>query len=76
VPLMDVANHADDPNAEFRVADDGSMELVARRAIAEGEEATVSYSGPSGYSNQRLMAQASARTEPPALPDFLLVVAH
>lgn len=38
-------------------ADGASVELVALRGVAPGEEATISYTGPAGMTNQRLMAQ-------------------
>lgn len=69
VPLLDIANHSAKPNADFRAADSrsdsataadadgGGFELFALEAIAAGVEVTVSYTGPAGYTNQRLMAQ-------------------
>lgn len=58
VPFLDLANHADRPNADFRPSADGAFfELVAVGPIAPGSEITVSYSGPQGYTNQRWMAQ-------------------
>ncbi|GIL54003.1 hypothetical protein Vafri_9560 [Volvox africanus] len=57
-------------NADFRMSattskveegrggdDESFFELVALREIAPGEEATICYSGPEGYTNQRYMAQ-------------------
>lgn len=38
-------------------ADGASVELVAVRGLAAGQEATISYTGPAGMTNQRLMAQ-------------------
>ncbi len=68
-PFADFANHAPDPNADFRalpaVAADGAcysqgddaLELVAVRDLAAEEEVTLNYSGPEGHTNQRFMAQ-------------------
>ncbi|KAG2434230.1 hypothetical protein HXX76_007955 [Chlamydomonas incerta] len=91
VPFLDLANHADAPqavppapagasaaasppppsnqvaNADFRASPPASgadeagageyFELYALRDIAPGEEVTISYAGPEGYTNQRFMAQ-------------------
>ena len=70
VPFLDAANHADAdparPAAAYRfVEGDGvglaeggdRVELVLLRAVAAGEEVTVSYTGPAGATNRRLMAQ-------------------
>jgi SET domain len=35
----------------------GYVQLVARRAVAPGDEVSISYSGTSGHTNQRWMAQ-------------------
>eukprot|EP00198_Chlamydomonas_reinhardtii_P009549 XP_001698886.1 predicted protein [Chlamydomonas reinhardtii] len=92
VPFLDLANHADAPqavppgpsgasggaatpappsnqvaNADFRASPAGAgsgeagageyFELYALRDIVAGEEVTISYAGPEGYTNQRFMAQ-------------------
>lgn len=58
VPLLDVANHAADPSCDFRLnAGEGCVELVAVKDLQPGQEATISYTGPAGMTNQRLMAQ-------------------
>mmetsp|Transcript_41386 Transcript_41386/g.105857 ORF Transcript_41386/g.105857 Transcript_41386/m.105857 type:complete len:465 (+) Transcript_41386:144-1538(+) len=57
VPFLDAANHAPDPNADFRRDDAGVWQLVALRDIAVGEEVCISYTGEEGYTNRRLMAQ-------------------
>ncbi|KAG2447358.1 hypothetical protein HYH02_007686 [Chlamydomonas schloesseri] len=96
VPFLDLANHADAPqagpppgpgggagagaqagpsvppanhvaNADFRASPPSSgsgeaaageyFELYALRDIEPGEEVTISYAGPKGYTNQRFMAQ-------------------
>lgn len=54
------ANHADDPAADFRAAPGGganAFELVAVRDLRAGDEITISYTGPAGQTNRRLMAQ-------------------
>lgn len=38
-------------------ADGRCVELVALRPLQTGDEATISYTGPAGMTNQRLMAQ-------------------
>ena len=57
VPFLDVANHAPDPSADFLRAEDGSVRLVARRAVPEGGAVTISYTGAGGARNDRLFAQ-------------------
>ena len=61
VPQMDLANHSVQPNANFRTSPDESklkaLELVALKEIKAGEEVFISYTGPEGYTNQRLMSQ-------------------
>jgi hypothetical protein len=70
VPFLDAANHAAGdsarPAAAYRfvegpgmgIDDDGDrVELVTLRPIKAGEEVTISYTGPSGAPNRRLMAQ-------------------
>ncbi|MEW5301267.1 MAG: hypothetical protein WDW38_009476 [Sanguina aurantia] len=57
VPFLDFSNHAPEPTADFRVGPDGSFELFALQALAENTEATISYTGKEGLTNQRLMAQ-------------------
>lgn len=71
VPLLDCANHSQDPAAAYRPVwkeeqqgdgDGGkrrleAVELVALRAVAEGEEATISYfAGAAGATNRRLFS--------------------
>ncbi|CAG9461176.1 unnamed protein product [Pedinophyceae sp. YPF-701] len=57
-PFLDQANHDHNPNCDFRVSPSGeAIELFAVRAIKAGAEATISYTGPQGQPNQRLMAQ-------------------
>ncbi|PRW55940.1 set domain [Chlorella sorokiniana] len=58
VPFLDGANHAPDPSCDFRLSADGhAVELVALHPLQAGDEATISYTGPAGMTNQRLMAQ-------------------
>jgi hypothetical protein len=69
VPFFDLANHAADPSADLlQPFDDAGnptdpsappcMRLVARRALPQGAEVTICYSGAdAGYSNARFMAQ-------------------
>lgn len=46
VPFLDVANHAGQPNADFRVNKAaGAMELFAVTDIPAGQEVTISYTG-------------------------------
>ncbi|KAL4451460.1 hypothetical protein ABPG75_007122 [Micractinium tetrahymenae] len=57
-PFLDVANHEAEPTCDFRLSADGkAVELVAVKDLAVGQEATISYTGPQGMTNQRLMAQ-------------------
>ena len=57
-PLVDLANHADDPSCDFRVTPDGYLELFSVRDLDAGAEATISYTSKQrGYTNQRMMAQ-------------------
>jgi hypothetical protein len=49
IPFLDQANHAAQPNADFKPAVDGlAYELVAVQDIAAGAEVTISYTGPAG----------------------------
>eukprot|EP00798_Chlamydomonas_sp_ICE-L_P009043 gene9043-16166_t len=57
VPFLDLANHVVEPNADFLVTKDGDIQIVALKPIKKDEEVTFSYTGPAGYTNQRLMAQ-------------------
>lgn len=59
VPNMDLANHSVQPNSNFQTSKDNSksLELVALKEIKQGEEIFISYTGPEGYTNQRLMSQ-------------------
>lgn len=57
VPFLDFSNHASSPTADFRVGPDGSFELFALQALSADQEATISYTGVEGLTNQRLMAQ-------------------
>lgn len=58
VPFLDTANHAADPNANFVAPPNAScVNLVSLKPISEGEEVTISYTGPHGATNQRMMAQ-------------------
>ena len=60
VPFLDLANHSTrSPNCNFVFdRDRGVVRLVAvADKIDAGAELTISYTGPSGYTNQRMMAQ-------------------
>lgn len=62
VPFADLANHADKPSADVvrpikEEGDSGFVRFVAREAMGEGQEVTLSYSGIEGYDNQRMMVQ-------------------
>ncbi|KAG1664648.1 hypothetical protein FOA52_011785 [Chlamydomonas sp. UWO 241] len=59
VPFWDLANHAMEPNGDFRVdpANAGALQLFALGDIPADTEVLLSYTGPEGYTNQRLMAQ-------------------
>ncbi|KAI8468472.1 MAG: hypothetical protein J3K34DRAFT_10778 [Monoraphidium minutum] len=64
IPFLDMANHATDPNADFAAAlppgaggGGDCFYLIAVEDIKAGDEITISYTGPEGYTNQRLMAQ-------------------
>jgi hypothetical protein len=49
IPFLDQANHAPQPNSDFKPsADGGAYELVAVADIAAGSEVTISYTGPAG----------------------------
>ena len=49
VPFLDVANHASEPNAAFRISvSDDAVELVALSDIAAGQEAVISYTECNG----------------------------
>mmetsp|Transcript_24477 Transcript_24477/g.66812 ORF Transcript_24477/g.66812 Transcript_24477/m.66812 type:complete len:450 (-) Transcript_24477:151-1500(-) len=58
VPFLDMANHSARPNANFKLnAASGAFELVALEEVEKGQHVTISYSGESGLTNQRFMAQ-------------------
>jgi len=58
VPILDAANHALEPNADFSFnPNTNKILLFAMEDIAEGEEITISYTGRVGYTNARMMAQ-------------------
>ena len=67
-PFLDLANHSIKPNSDFRLGtnntlpDTGSsvgrsIELFAMQDIPADTEVLISYTGPEGMTNQRLMAQ-------------------
>ena len=67
-PFLDLANHSIKPNSDFRMAastatggdrtnPSGSIELFALQDIPADSEVLISYTGPEGMTNQRLMAQ-------------------
>ena len=58
VPVMDAANHAIDPNADFSFnPSNNTIVLFALDNIPIGSEITISYTGRVGYTNKRLMTQ-------------------
>jgi hypothetical protein len=59
VPFWDLANHDMQPNADFRASpqEGGPLQLFALSDIPPNTEVFISYTGPEGYTNQRLMAQ-------------------
>ena len=58
VPMLDAANHAIEPNADFSYnPDNQSVVLFAMEDIKAGAEVTISYTGRVGYKNQRLLTQ-------------------
>jgi hypothetical protein len=59
VPILDAANHALEPNADFTYspADGGKIVLFALEDAMAGDEVTISYTGRVGYKNKRLFAQ-------------------
>lgn len=59
VPFLDCANHAPtDPNADFGLAPgDQDVHLRVVSPISAGDPVTISYTGPRGLPNARLMAQ-------------------
>ncbi len=58
VPVMDAANHAMDPNADFSFnPGNDTILLFAMENIKAGDEVTISYTGRVGYTNKRLMTQ-------------------
>ncbi len=58
VPILDAANHAIEPNADFSFnPNTHSVLLFAMEDIAAGDEITISYTGTVGYTNARMMTQ-------------------
>ena len=58
VPILDIANHAIEPNADFALSDDGTcLYFFAMKDIQANEEVCISYSGRVGYTNERMMLQ-------------------
>lgn len=60
VPFLDLANHAFSPTAGYRPAPENeppAVELVATEDIKAGQEVTISYTGPQGATNRRLLVQ-------------------
>ena len=58
VPVLDAANHAMDPNADFSFnPSNDTIVLFAMENIKAGDEVTISYTGRVGYTNKRLMTQ-------------------
>lgn len=58
VPILDAANHALEPNADFSFnPNTNSILLFAMENISAGDEITISYTGKVGYTNARMMAQ-------------------
>ena len=58
VPVMDAANHAMDPNADFSFnPGNDTIVLFAMENMKVGDEVTISYTGRVGYTNKRLMTQ-------------------
>ena len=50
---MDLANHVVEPNADFRVAEEGAwLEIVALRPIEKDQEVTFSYSGAHAFATR------------------------
>ena len=63
-PFLDLANHSVQPNADFRLdpanTSEGrgrTVQLFALDDIPADTEVLISYTGPEGLTNQRLMAQ-------------------
>ncbi len=58
-PFVDLANHGIEANSDFRVekGGNGSVQLFALKDMKADTEVLISYSGPDGFTNQRLMAQ-------------------
>ena len=49
-----MANHSEDPSADYMTTREGAFVLFCRRDLAEGEAVTISYGA---HTNQRMMAQ-------------------
>ena len=54
VPFLDMANHSEDPSADYMTTREGNFVLFCRRDLAEGDAVTISYGA---HTNQRMMAQ-------------------
>lgn len=58
VPILDIANHSFEPNADFTLSDDGEkIYFFAFDDIQKNDEVCISYSGKIGYTNERMMLQ-------------------
>ena len=58
VPILDAANHALEPNADFSFnPSTNKILLFAMEDMKNTEEVTISYTGRVGYTNARMMAQ-------------------
>ncbi|GAX82723.1 hypothetical protein CEUSTIGMA_g10149.t1 [Chlamydomonas eustigma] len=62
VPFLDLANHGIEANCDFAHMVEGdskvpTTQLVALQDMPQGTELLLSYTGPNGYTNQRMMAQ-------------------
>lgn len=58
VPILDAANHAMEPNADFSFnPSNNTVAVFAIDDVRQGEEVTMSYTGKVGYTNSRMMAQ-------------------
>jgi len=58
LPILDIANHSPDPNADFVLSNDKScVRFFALEDIEAGKEICITYSGKIGYTNRRMMTQ-------------------
>lgn len=58
VPFLDVVNHSQDPNADFRLSSDQeTVELVALTQVDAESHLFISYSGVEFFDNRRFMQQ-------------------